>query len=466
MASLNKYLNDKEWIYKRYIIDQKSTVEIAKEINVNPSSISRSLKKFDIKIRSLSSASKKRKGKRVLKAEKLNDKEWLYQKYIVEKLTSYQIADLAKTNQKSVFTALKRHKIKSRNYSEAGLLREYESSFELLNNAEWLYNEYVVNKKSSKNIAEEVGTDGGNVIRSLRKYNIKIRDNKEAHLYISYKSFKYDMLNNKEWLIQKYITEKLSTIEIMKLVGAKTANSVRQSLIRYDIDVRNVSDGLTCDREEDGFVMNIPVIEGSLLGDAGLQIWNRKSDISNPYFYKKNIGRDHIKYVYNHIFNKNIIKIKKNISVPDKKWGYKKDFYINYSIRSLSHEELKPLYQKWYPEWNNYKKIIPEDVDISPVSLLNWFMDDGTSYQRRKNSSTKQILITLCTDSFPIENQQMIVEKINKEYGKICKVFPYNYKYKGTYCRSHRIRIYQSQISLFYDIIGPCPVPSMEYKWK
>jgi hypothetical protein len=24
----------------------------------------------------------------------------------------------------------------------------------------------------------------------------------------------------------------------------------------------------------------------------------------------------------------------------------------------------------------------------------------------------------------------------------------------------------KEQVSLFYDIIGKCPVPSMEYKWK
>jgi len=93
-------------------------------------------------------------------------------------------------------------------------------------------------------------------------------------------------------------------------------------------------------------------------------------------------------------------------------------------------------------------------------------MDDGTSYQRRKNSKTKQITIILCSECFTQKNQQMIVDKINKEYGKICKVIPYKYKSKEKYYKHHRISIYQSQTSKFYDIIGNCPVPSMEYKWK
>ncbi|MHA1468937.1 MAG: hypothetical protein ACTSSP_00095, partial [Candidatus Asgardarchaeia archaeon] len=446
--------------------DQLSTVDIGKEIGVNASSVLRCLRKFDIKVRNCSSAAKKRKGKKKFKAEKLNNKDWLYQKYITEQLTSYQVAELANSNQKSVFTALKRHNISTRTISEAGKLKEYKSKYKELESREWLCQKYIEETQSSKQMAKLIGCDSGNVIRALRKFDIKIRDNREARRYVVSKSFYYELLNDKEWLEQKYVEEKCSTRNITKLCGAKTPNSARQSLLRHNINVRNISEGLTCNREEDGFIFNIPVIEGSLLGDAGLGVYNRKSNISNPRFYKKNIGKDHIEYVYKQIFNKNRMKIKKEISFPSKKWGFKKEFYTAYSIRSLSHKELKPLYRKWYPEWNNYKKVIPEDIDISPVSLLNWFMDDGTSYQRRKNSSTKQVVIILCSECFTKDNQQMIVEKIDKEYGKICKVFPYSYKYKGEYYKRHRIRVYQSQSSLFYDIIGSCPVPSMEYKWK
>ena len=76
MAFQNEYLNDKEWLFQAYAIDQKSTVEIAKEIDAKPSNVLSWLKKYKIKIRSSSSAAKKRKGKRKFKAEKLNDKKW------------------------------------------------------------------------------------------------------------------------------------------------------------------------------------------------------------------------------------------------------------------------------------------------------------------------------------------------------------------------------------------------------
>ena len=159
MALPNKYLNNKDWLFQKYITDHLSTIDISKEIGVNPSSVLRCLRKFDIKVRSCSSAAKKRKGKRKFKADKLNDKDWLYKKYATEQLTSYQVAELADSNQKSVFTALKRHSIPIRTVSEAGKLKEYKSKYEELENREWLYQKYIEETQSSIQMANMIGCD-------------------------------------------------------------------------------------------------------------------------------------------------------------------------------------------------------------------------------------------------------------------------------------------------------------------
>jgi len=138
MAKSNPYLQDKKWLYQQYIIEQKSSVDISKLINVKASSVLGALKRNNIKTRSFSSAAKKRTGKRKLKIEKLNNKQWLFQKYIEEKLTTYQIADLVKSNQKSVMTALKRHNISARSISEAAKNREHKSKYKELEDKEWL----------------------------------------------------------------------------------------------------------------------------------------------------------------------------------------------------------------------------------------------------------------------------------------------------------------------------------------
>jgi len=43
---------------------------------------------------------------------------------------------------------------------------------------------------------------------------------------------------------------------------------------------------------------------------------------------------------------------------------------------------------------------VPYDINITPTVLLHWFMDDGSTTQRRKDSKTKQIITTFCTESF------------------------------------------------------------------
>lgn len=110
-----------------------------------------------------------------------------------------------------------------------------------------------------------------------------------------HKSYKYPILNDRDWLYARYWVDCMSTRQIASMVGCKDCNSVRQALIRFDIPVRNVSDGIT--------VLNTPinvnksVIDGCLLGDAYMRIWNKSSPISNPYFAKTNKYLDHVVYV-------------------------------------------------------------------------------------------------------------------------------------------------------------------------
>ena len=267
-------------------------------------------------------------------------------------------------------------------------------------------------------------------------------------------SFKYPKLNDDKWLYQKYIVEQCSTVDIAKLAGAKTANSARQALIRCNISIRSIGDGLRCNRE-DYFVVNREVIEGCLLGDGYLVKWNKNSEKSYPYFAKRNKYYDHIRYDAQMLFTKSWeqrVKENNEISLGKKQ--------VVFSLRSLSNNMLAPFYKRWYPKWNDYKKVIPEDVEVTPTLLLHWFLDDGSSYQRRKKSKIRQVLITFCTECFSKDNQMMIIEKIKKRYSLNFALKKVNY---GT---RYQMVLPQSQASLFYDTIGNCPVPSMEYKWK
>jgi hypothetical protein len=344
----------------------------------------------------------------------------------------------------------------------------------LLNDKEWLYQEYVINKKSTKLIAKEINCSKNTVNNALQKFNIQLRCRSEAKkLCPSYS--KYELLNNKEWLYKEYIVEKNGMKAIAKKAGLKTSNSVRQSLIRHGIEVRSISDGLTINREDDGFLFNetsMQVINGSLLGDASLRKYNNSSSLSNAYFAKKNIHYDHIGLVGKNIFGSNWESMV-TIDTPNKL--SKKPAFI---IRSYSHKELNPLFDSWYPASNNFKKLVPKDLIITPLVLLHWFMDDGTSYRRKRKYKTSgkwqqvkrrnenQIVISFACESFTKEDQEFLAGQLINNFGLRARVSECKTSQKSNRENYHRIFIPQSNADLFFNIIGECPVPSMEYKWK
>jgi len=251
----------------------------------------------------------------------------------------------------------------------------------------------------------------------------------------------------------------MSTCQIADILGIKSENSVRQSLLHHDICLRSPRESVECNRRTDGFIYNystIPVIEGALLGDGSLRSWSRTVD-SYPYFSKKNKHYNHISYVAKLLFGE--------LWEDRIKSEYNNGFKC-YILRSFSHRILKDMQDKWYPKSNGYKKLIPDDINISSELLLHWFMDDGNSYSRNRKYDNgwkqrkKQIVITLCTECFERENQEMISDRIKDKFGISFSVRKYN---QGT---GWRMYLPQSQADDFFDIIGKSPVESMEYKWK
>jgi len=326
---------------------------------------------------------------------------------------------------------------------------------------EFIKGKYYDEKLSFRQIGDLLECSGGTINYIFSKHGLSTRNGSESRNLVKIKS-KYHQLNDKEWLYNKYIIEELSTNDITKIVGAKTQNSVRQHLIKHGIEVRSISEGLTIGRKDDGFIINLPVIEGCLLGDGYLNSYNKESDLSYPCFLKKNKNYDHIKFVSQLLFGE---KWEMRISEGDRILNNKRFNY--FSIRSLSNKDLMPVFRRWYPEWNDYKKVIPEDLEVSSELMLHLFLDDGCSCLRKRKKLGKspkikerQIIITLCTECFSEKDQKNLALKIYDCFGLDIKVRSAN---SGT---GWRMYVLQSQADLFYEIIGPCPVPSMEYKWK
>lgn len=267
-------------------------------------------------------------------------------------------------------------------------------------------------------------------------------------------SYKYPQLNNREWLHKCYVEQKLSTIEISKLIGVKTCNSVRQALIRNGIPVRSVSDGITI-KNPDFFVLDQEVIDGCLLGDGYMVRWNRLSDKSYPFFAKKNIYEDHVSYVASLCFTSNPHKNYKRVEAINSFNGQPCHYYL---LKTQAHKELLENYERWYPKNNNFVKIVPRDINLTPVALLHWFLDDGSAFFIKNK---KYIIVKFCSMGFTVEDQEFLCRELKRIFG--IRASLYKSLHNGT---GYYIQLVPTHAEKFYSIVGKCPVKSFDYKWK
>lgn len=104
--------------------------------------------------------------------------------------------------------------------------------------------------------------------------------------------------------------------------------------------------------------------------------------------------------------------------------------------------------QRWYKD---NKRIIPDDVELTPLTLAVWYMDDGTV---RGGSG-----VQLCTDRYSAEDVEKLIVKLNalgivsRRAGKGARSIKYP-----------RILITSKGFHAFIDKIGPYVSPEFRYK--
>jgi len=272
-------------------------------------------------------------------------------------------------------------------------------------------------------------------------------------------SYKYPLLNDESWLREQYFDKGLSTVAIGEMVQVKDCNSVRQALLRFGITPRNWLETRPQNNSHEEFILDMDVINGCMLGDGYMRKFNKSSKISLPYFTKKNKFLDHVQYVASFLFDEPNNFITSGVSKC-----LDKEFPI-YQLRGHTDERLTEVYEKWYPASNNYKKIVPFDLELNERILLHWFMDDGSSYRRHGyGRRSKQIVISFACESFTKEEQEFLAQQMFDKWGLRINVRYYRIGSDGS--TQYRMHLAQSQSDLFFSIIGPPPVPSLAYKWK
>lgn len=137
------------------------------------------------------------------------------------------------------------------------------------------------------------------------------------------------------------------------------------------------------------------ILDGIIISDGSISVSRISGRLSLIFKYLETINR-----IISDMPSMNFLKPWKYDSNEDKRT---KKSYTNYQTKSLSYHDLLLEYNRWY---KNGIKIIPNDIEITPLMCYWWFVGDG--YNLNNN-------IYLCTDSFDKESVKSVNEKLRQK---------------------------------------------------
>ena len=252
---------------------------------------------------------------------------------------------------------------------------------------------------------------------------------------------------NNNWLYQKYIVEKLSTIEIGKLCNCWDA-VIGNWLKRHNIPVRPRGEANHLARGNSVNLSNeaLEWINGELLGDGCLRAYkNYSAQVCYSSKY-----REYIDYIAQTLLS---FGIKQSGKISDKQviiydTNRKKHQARLFKYSSLNYEELLTIYKEWYP---NGKKIIPRNLKLSPITLRQHYIGDGSLKIPKSGNSC----IVLHTNGFPKVDVEWLIKQINK-----LEILA------NWYPSVNSVYVKTCSVKDFLTYIGKCPVECYRYKWN
>jgi len=182
-------------------------------------------------------------------------------------------------------------------------------------------------------------------------------------------------------------------------------------------------------------------IDGFLLGDGGVGIDRRMK--SKKARYRCSLEyREFCKYLIG--FFKGTVSKYNSIKM-------KQGFFFEGS--TLYSEEAYKQYIRWYPKNKTGKRLkqIPNDVEITPISVMMWYLGDGSLVKPEDNST---VMLRLSTDGFLKEGVLLLAKKLN-DIGIKC--------HRNN---DNRIMVDARGIPAFFNYIGrTSPVKCYDYKF-
>ena len=251
---------------------------------------------------------------------------------------------------------------------------------------------------------------------------------------------------DKNWLLNKYEVEKISTYEIAKICEVD-AECIRGWLKRFDIKRREAyKSNFSKYRDElEEFII------GSMLGDGSL-IWG-SNDVS-VYFSISSKYKEYLEHIESQLKPLGILRrgeLKQYTGGLGKFYLLQSKYYRGY---------LAEQRKLWYP---NGKKTLPKKIKLTSNILRTLYIDDGSLIVNRNRKRVSSVAIFL--NDFALDEVKCIRGLISDIIGVTIGDLKINPNKPDQYgILIHR----RTAIIKFFECIGDCPECIKEcfgYKW-
>jgi len=255
--------------------------------------------------------------------------------------------------------------------------------------------------------------------------------------YHTYVKSKY---MSKEWLYNRYVNDDMSALGISKELGVSEL-TIRRWLMKFGIHTGYHHNHIRLTNEL------LEFLNGELLGDGHLYAnMNKDRMVSVKYIH----GTKHKKYL--EWLSKKFSKFGLDQSgiIYERISKLYDNYYKSYKYTTKSYVELIELKKMWYP---NGKKVIPEDLKLTPITVRQWYIGDGCLVKPKKGNPW----IQLSTDGYLYNDVDILVDKLSK--------ININATHRIS---NNRIAISTHSVEQFFKYIGDCPREIKDiygYKW-
>lgn len=153
------------------------------------------------------------------------------------------------------------------------------------------------------------------------------------------------------------------------------------------------------------------LISGLLLSDGCIKLnKNKSNEVSGTARYTQScVNVEWLEKIKEHF---SLYGVESTIDTGSFLSGGYHSYNIIYGFRTRSYLEFKKLYYKWYPEG---KKIVPDDIELTPDCVANWYFGDGCISKTSKIYNVYQIRLATC--GFEIKYTRFLSELLNTSLG-------------------------------------------------